>query len=453
MLHKNLTVKKGRLQFAGVDTVEMAKKYSTPLMLLDEEGIRETCREYNVAVRQHFTPDSSVAYASKALSFVGLNKILKEEGMSLDVASAGEIHTADVAGFDMGKTYFHSNFKTAQEIQFALGRGVGHLMVDNPEELEFINDIACKQGIRQKVFLRLTPGIKADTFKQVVTGAVDSKFGVTILGEKGDENVAWNYISTNSYHAEKFVADALGMRGIELCGYHCHIGSQIFDSAPFEATVEKMLRFSAMIKEKYGYQAPEIILGGGFAVRYKDDQPMIDYTNNIRKIGDRAKSVVDELGLNMPRIGLEPGRSIVAPNGLSLYTVGSVKRIPHVKNYVITDGSMADSPRYAYYQSPYTFYNASDMTQETQNQKRFRATIAGRACESGDILQENVEFGLKPNRGDILARATSGAYEYPLSSNYNRIGRPAIVAIDKNGNDRVVVRRETIDDIIKNDVR
>jgi len=433
MIHSNLTInKKGHLNFAGKDVVEMAKGYGTPVMLLDEQGIRDKCREYKVAAEKHLGEDSNIAYASKALSFVGLNKILREEGMSVDVASAGEICTARVAGFPMERVYFHGNYKTDMEINYALKAKVGYFMVDNPEELKYLNYVAGLNKIKQKVFLRLTPGVSPDTIKQVITGATDSKFGVPI----------------QTGAAEQFVKDALKMKNLELCGYHCHIGSQIFDAEPYKDAVIKMMLFSRKIKNKYKFEAPEIVLGGGFGVRYVESQPSnFNYEKAIETIGSTVRHVAMACSMKVPKIGLEPGRSIVASNGLTLYTVGCVKEIPGVKNYVITDGSMADNPRFALYQSPYTVKLANRMNEK----ENFNTTIAGRACESGDIIQENVNVP-KPRRGDLLAVCCTGAYNYSMASNYNRIQRPPIVSIDKDGNEELQVKREPLTDIVSLDI-
>lgn len=433
MLHKNLSINKnGRLCFAGVDTVALAEKYGTPLMLLDEQGVRTNCREYLNAVRKHFGACSFAAYASKALCFVGLYKILKEEGMRVDVASVGELHTAAASGFDCSQIYFHGNNKTDDDIKYALSKKIGYFMVDNFDELERVDVLAKAAGIRQKIFLRLTPGVAAKTVKAIVTGDVDSKFGVGIAAGQ----------------AEKFVKRALELSSIELCGFHCHIGSQIFETEPFIKAAENMLAFIAEIKAKTGYEAKELILGGGFAVRYTEQQPLINYEKNIAQIAACAKRTAKALGVKMPTIGLEPGRSIVAANMLTLYTVGSVKEISGIKNYVIVDGSMADNPRYALYKSPYTLILAN----RAKDKPNFQATVAGRTCESGDIIQENVSLP-KPVRGDILAVLVTGGYNYSMASNYNRLPRPPIVMIDKNGKDIVAVKRESLDDLIKLDAK
>jgi diaminopimelate decarboxylase len=374
----------------------------------------------------------SVAYACKALTFIGLNNIMQAENMSLDVASAGEIHTAVVSGFDMSKVHFHSNIKTDTDIHYAIDKKVGFFMVDNVEELQALNDIAGKKNHKQNVFLRLSPGVDAETLTQITTGTTDSKFGVPIA----------------TGQAEQFVAQALKSKNIALCGYHCHLGSQIFKTEPYTEAVTIFLTFSKQIKATYGYEAPELILGGGFGVPYISNQEQLDYAEMIKTIAMHTRETSAQLGLHMPRVGLEPGRSIVAKNGITLYTVGAVKEIPGMKNYVIVDGGMTDNPRYALYQSPYTIKHAHRVNDEAD----YTATIAGRACESTDVIQENVNLP-KPVRGDIVAVLDTGAYNYAMASNYNRLARPPIVVIDKDGNDRVAVERESLDDLIRLDVK
>jgi len=431
LLYKNLSVNdKGHLCFAGLDTIELAQEYGTPLMLLDEPGIREQCRLYVDAVNAHFAPGSSVAFASKALSTVATNQIMHQENMRIDVASIGELYTAYVAGYDMDKVYFHSNTKSDDEIKYALAHKIGYFMVDNFEELECLNEIAGRNRIKQKIFLRITPGVKVDTLAQITTGTSDSKFGVAIP----------------TGQAEQFVKKALEMRNIEVCGYHCHIGSQIFDAKPYLKTAEIMLRFSADMKKKTGYEAPELILGGGFGVRYVESQPNMEYVDTIEKMAFHIVKIASELNLEIPRIGLEPGRSIMAQNGMTIYTVGSVKEIPGVINHVIVDGGMADNPRFALYRSPYTVLLANRMNEYAN----FKANIVGKACESGDIIQEGVIIP-KPVRGDRLTVLCTGAYNFAMASNYNRIGRPPVIGISGSGFTYPIIKRETLDDLIKND--
>ena len=431
MLHSNLTIgENGHLQFAGVDTVELCKKYGTPLMLLDEDRIRARMRTYITAMEKHFGKGSKPLLASKALCFKGIYKIAAEEGMCTDIVSPGELYTAKIGGFPLENAYFHGNNKTDADIEYAMDSGIGYFIVDNREELCKISSYAAKKGIKQKILVRLSPGIDPHTHAKISTGSVDSKFGTAI--ETGQ--------------AEEFIAYILKDKNIDLCGYHCHVGSQIFESEPFCDAADIMMAFSADIGKKYGYYAKTINLGGGFGVPYTENDPKIDYEEKISEVASHIKSASEKLGIEIPQILMEPGRSIVADSGITLYSVGTVKSITGYKSYVSIDGGMPDNPRYALYNSAYTFLIANKANEE----KTLTATIAGRCCESGDLLGEDVPIQ-KTERGDILAVLVTGAYNYAMASNYNKLPRPPIVAI-KGGEDRVVVRRETFEDLAKLDV-
>lgn len=431
MLHNNLNINnKGHLTFANTDTVEMANKYGTPLMLMDENGIRTMCRRYIKAMTEYFGEGSMPLIASKALCFKEIYNIAREEKIGIDLVSCGEMYTALKAGFPMENAFFHGNNKTDWDIEYGIDNNVGYFVVDNYEELDKINEYAGKKGVRQNILLRLTPGIDPHTHVAISTGKVDSKFGTPI--ETGQ--------------ADKLIDYTLSLDNITLEGFHCHIGSQIFDIAPFCDTADIMIKYIDHIKEKFNYVINILNLGGGFGVRYVENDPNIDYEKNIKEISLHIKSFADKHGIAMPRIIMEPGRSIVAANGITLYTVGSVKEIPTFKNYVSIDGGMTDNPRYALYQSAYTVIVAN----KADRKEDYKATIAGRCCESGDLIAENASI-VKPVRGDLLAVLVTGAYNYAMASNYNRIPRPPIVMI-KNGQDRVVVKRESFEDMAKNDL-
>ena len=433
MICSNLSVnQKGHLCLADMDTVDLAKKYGTPLYLMDEERIRERCRTYITAMRDAFGESARPLYASKAASFRALYRIMKEEGMGIDVVSSGEIYTAVSAGFPMENAYFHSNNKTDADIEFAIQNGVGYLVVDNVEELDAIDRIAAQNGVCQRILLRLTPGIDPHTYAAVATGKVDSKFGSAI--ETGQ--------------AEEIAAYAMTRKSIKLIGFHCHVGSQVFDSDVFLRASEIMLDFVALMQNKHGFFTEQLDLGGGYGVRYLESHPEIDIADNIHQVADAMKAYCTKLGISLPAVRMEPGRSIVADAGMTLYTAGTVKRIPGYKNYVSVDGGMADNPRYALYGSPYTVVLANRMNAQAP---KFTCTIAGRCCESGDILQENVSLPEDVTRGDIVAVLTTGAYNYSMASNYNRLGRPPVVML-ANGEDKLAVRRETFEDICKNDI-
>lgn len=433
MICKNLSVNENNhLTLGGVDTVEMAKKYGTPLYLFDEDRIRERCRTYVTAMKEAFGNDALPLYASKAASFKQIYRIVMEEGMGTDLVSSGELYTAASVGFPLEKAYFHSNNKTDFDIAYAIDEGVGYFVVDNVEELDAIDKIAHDKGVNQKILLRLTPGIDPHTYAAVATGKVDSKFGSAI--ETGQ--------------AEQITKYATELENITLSGFHCHVGSQIFDSEVYLGASEIMLDFIAQMNKKYGFETEILDLGGGYGVRYLEEHPEIDIAANIHKVAAFIKKHCEKLGIKMPSIRMEPGRSIVADAGVTVYTAGTVKRIPGYKNYVSVDGSMADNPRFALYGSPYTVCLASRMTSNTP---MFTCSLVGRCCESGDILQENVTLPADIKRGDVIAVLTTGAYNYSMSSNYNRLGKPPVVML-RGGKDYIAVKRETLEDICRNDI-
>ena len=431
IIHQHFDVNsKGHLTVGGMDTVELAAKHGTPLYLLDENVIREQCRTYIKAARQSFGEDALPLYASKALCFTEMYRIAADEGMGIDCVSGGELYTAHRAGFPAERIYFHGNNKTDADIRDAMDIGVGTFVVDNTDELSAVSAEAARRGITQRILLRITPGIDPHTHRAVVTGNVDSKFGSAIV----------------TGQAMEIVKAAIAAEGVDLAGLHCHIGSQIFDIEPFADAAGIMTRFIAEIKDVCGYEIRELNLGGGLGVRYTEYDRKIDYADCVRQIAEVVRKACEGCGIAMPRIILEPGRSLVAAAGATLYTVGSVKRIPGFKNYISVDGGMPDNPRYALYQSQYTAVIAN----RANAPRDFRATLAGRCCESGDLLGENMEIQTA-ERGDILAVLVTGAYNYSMASNYNRLPRPAVVMI-KDGEDRVAVRRETYADLVRNDV-
>ena len=433
MICKNLSVNKNNhLTLGGVDTVEMAKKHGTPLYLFDEDRIRERCRTYVSAMKEAFGDDALPLYASKAASFKQMYRIVMEEGMGTDLVSSGELYTAASVGFPLEKAYFHSNNKTDFDIAYAIDEKVGYFVVDNVEELDAIDKIAGEKGVKQKILLRLTPGIDPHTYAAVATGKVDSKFGSAI--ETGQ--------------AEQIAKYATELENVTLSGFHCHVGSQVFDSEVYLSASKIMLDFIAKMKEKYGFETEILDLGGGYGVRYLEEHPEIDIAANIHEVAAFIKAHCQKLGIKMPSIRMEPGRSIVADAGLTVYTAGTVKRIPGYKNYVSVDGGMADNPRFALYGSPYTVCLASRMAPSAPT---FTCSLVGRCCESGDILQENVTLPADIKRGDVIAVLTTGAYNYSMSSNYNRLGKPPVVML-RDGKDYIAVKRETLEDICRNDV-
>ena len=419
----------GNLTFAGVDTVELAREYGTPLMVLDDAKIRARARLYRDAMRKYFGEGSMPFFASKALSYKGIYRIMAEEGIGSDAVSSGEIYTAKAAGFDISKMVFHGNNKTDADIEYGISLGIGRFVVDSIEELEAVNEIAAKHGIKQKIEIRITPGIDPHTHKAIVTGSVDSKFG--------------NAIATGQ--AKTIVEKAISLSNIELMGYHCHIGSQIFDTEPFIEAAKTMIRFTADMNRELGYLAREINLGGGFGVRYVKEHPYFDYEDAIKAIATEMKTIATKNGISLPNIFMEPGRSMVADAGITLYTVGSVKRIPDIKNYVSVDGGMADNPRYALYQSQYEIVVANKASEKAD----FICSVAGRCCESGDLIAENIKLQ-KAEKGDTLAVLVTGAYNYSMASNYNRLPRPAVLMI-KDGKPFVAIKRESFEDLTRNE--
>lgn len=426
MICDNISVnEKGHLTFAGYDTVDLAEKYGTPLYLMDEDKIREHVRAYKTAMAEYFPAGSMPEFASKAFSCKQIYRIMAEEGIDIDVVSPGEIYTAAAAGFPMENSFFHGNNKTDSDIRFAIENKVGCFVVDNEDELFALDRIAGEMGTMQNILLRVTPGIDPHTHKKISTGSVESKFGTAI--ETGQ--------------AMEITKTALGLQNVKLCGFHCHVGSQIFESQPFTDASEIMLEFIADVRDTLGYTAEALNLGGGLGVRYTEADPEIDYGEKIKEVAEILNIQCEKLGLPVPKILMEPGRSLVADAGMTLYTVGSVKEIKGYKNYVSIDGGMTDNPRYTLYESPYTVILAD----RANDEKDYTATVAGRCCESGDLIQEDVKMP-KPRRGEILAVLTTGAYNYSMASNYNRVGRPPVVMLNSE-RDYIAVRRESLKDL------
>ena len=431
MLHDNLCVnEKGHLTIGGVDTVDIAKEYGTPTYVLDTEHVRRQMRLYYNTLTECFGSTAIPLFASKALSFKEIYRIAAEEKLGIDCVSPGEIYTAKAAGFPMERAYFHGNNKTDADLTFAIECGVGTFVVDNKDELLSLDRIAGEKGIIQRILLRITPEVDPHTHKAIMTGNVDSKFG--------------SPISTGQ--ASEIVKKAIDCKNIDLVGVHAHIGSQIFDTEPFVTAAKIMIRFIADINDKFGYLLRELNLGGGFGVRYTENDDTIDIVQNIRAISEQINEICKERNIIRPKIMFEPGRSIVAAAGLTLYTVGSVKTIPGFRNYVSIDGGMPDNPRYALYGSKYTAVVANKANEPAD----YPCTLAGRCCESGDLIGEGMKIQ-NPERGDIAAVLVTGAYNYSMASNYNRIPRPPIVAVE-GGRSKLVVKRESYEDLIRNEL-
>lgn len=431
MICKNLTVVSDRLLFAGRDLRELADKYGTPLYLMDEERIREKCRIYREAMLEAFGENAMPVYASKACSFRRMYAIMREEKMGIEVVSPGEIHTAKSAGADLSDGYFNGNNKTDSDIAFAMDCGVGYFVVDNEEEIEAIGRIATERGMGQKVLLRITPGIDTHTYEAIQTGQVDSKFGSAI--ETGQ--------------AMNITKKSLATRGVELVGFHCHVGSLVFDSDTFLRSAAIMFAFMNEVREETGFVAKELSLGGGYGVRYTEADPELDLRANILSVGKEVSSLCEKFSYPQPKMILEPGRSIVADAGLTLYTVGTVKRIPGYKTYVSVDGGMTDNPRFALYGAVHLPVLPEKMGEKAD----LICSVVGRCCESGDILCEGASLPSSVKRGDLLAVLTTGAYNYSMASHYNRIPKPPVVML-RGEEDYVAVRRETFEDLTQFDV-
>lgn len=428
---ENLSVnEKGHLTAGGIDTVELAEKYGTPLYVMDEQLIRKSCRSFKSSIDRFYGGNGLVCYASKAFCCKEMCRIMKEEGIGLDVVSIGELYTAVKSGFDCDKICFHGNNKTDEELGFAIDHHIGHIIVDNISELERLNAIAKSKGITAKIMFRIKPGIDAHTHSFVKTGQIDSKFGFAL--ETGE--------------AFEAVKKAISSGNIVLRGLHCHIGSQIFDIDPFEAAAEVMLKFIAKIKNELGFEINELNLGGGFGIKYLESHDPVPYETYMERVSEAVHRCCKELGINLPFILIEPGRSIAGPAGITLYTVGARKEIPDIRTYISIDGGMCDNPRYILYQSEYEAIVANKAS-EPRDEK---VTIAGKCCESGDLIGENMPLQ-HAESGDIIAVCATGAYNYSMSSNYNRIPKPPVVFIN-NGESRTVIKKETLEDIVRNDM-
>lgn len=420
----------GHLTIGGCDTFDLVRQYGTPLYVMDETQIRAHCRAFVQSMKENYDGHGRVLFASKAFCCKEMCRIIASEDMGLDVVSGGELYTALSAGFPADRIYFHGNNKTDQEIKTALEAGIARFIVDNFPELETIERIAAAMGKTADIMFRIKPGIDAHTHSFIRTGQIDSKFGVAL--ETGE--------------AMQIVKRAIELEHINLCGLHCHIGSQILDVDPFEHAAEVMLKFISDIKAETGFVVRELNLGGGFGIKYLESDNPVAYSEYMNRVAKVVKSKASEYGVELPYILIEPGRSIVGSAGITLYTVGAVKTIPNIRTYVSVDGGMCDNPRYILYSSDYDVLCAN----KANDPRDFKVTVAGKCCESGDLIQENTAIQ-HVDHGDILAVLSTGAYNYSMSSNYNRIPRPPVVMV-KEGESRVIVKGETFEDLVRNDI-
>lgn len=429
-LHGTMTVNtRGHLTIGGCDTVDLVKEYGSPLYVMDETHMRGICQDYYQSFIARY-PNTEVIYASKAFMNMAMARIISQEGLGLDVVSGGELYTALRAGFAPEKIYFHGNNKSPEELEYAIKSKIGRFVVDNLWELENLEKKAAAMGEKVQILLRVQPGIEAHTHEYIRTGQIDSKFGVAIA----------------TGQALEFIKEALKCRQLELMGIHCHIGSQIFEIESFRHAAEVMMDFLKDIREQTGKELTELNLGGGFGIYYKSDDtpaPISKFANTIIKTVEEAAAKIQ---MKRPKIIVEPGRSIVGTAGTTLYTVGSIKHIPGVRTYVAVDGGMGDNPRPALYQAKYEAMLAN----KAQKEKAEEVSITGKCCESGDMLIWGISLP-KVESGDILAVSSTGAYNYSMSSNYNRLPRPAVVLV-KDGQSDVIVARETYSDLTRNDI-
>lgn len=425
----NMKVENNELTIGRVKTTELADKFGTPLYIMDEALIRNNCRRYRESFRCN-EGKNRVAYAGKAFLTLYMCKIVEESGMYLDVVSAGELYTAHKAAFPMERVLFHGNNKTLDEIEMGVKYGVGTFVVDNFYEIENLNEIAKKYDVKQRIYLRVAPGIEAHTHDYIKTGQIDSKFGFT-----PDKEVLSDVINK-----------AEDMSNIDLAGLHCHIGSQIFETEPYVEAAKIMLNLIKKIKMHIGFEIKELDLGGGFGIYYTDEdapKPIEDYTTAILETVDEFCS---ENNMSVPALTIEPGRSIVGNAGTTLYTAGAIKDIPNIRKYVSVDGGMSDNIRPSLYNAKYECAVANNVISED----REVITLAGKCCESGDILIESIELP-SIKSGDLIAITTTGAYGYSMSSNYNKNPRPAVVMV-ANGESKLICKRETYEEIIENEI-
>ena len=426
-LQGTMEIKDNVLHIGGVNTLDLVKKYKTPLYVFDEELIRNKCREYikSFKVKEN---GNKVAYAGKAFLTKYMCKLVCEEGLCLDVVSGGELYTAYKAGMPMENILFHGNNKTVDEVKLGIELGVGRFVVDNFYELDLIEKFCLENNKTQKIYFRVTPGIDAHTHKYIRTGQIDSKFGFALIN--GD--------------FYKAVEKVKQYKNIELVGIHAHIGSQIFEIKPFLDEVEIMLKLLKEVNENNDdINLTEVDLGGGIGVYYtKDDKPKT-ITEFCEAIINKADEVCEELNIKRPTLLIEPGRSLVANAGSTIYTVGSIKEIKNVRTYVSVDGGMTDNIRPSLYQADYECGIVNKINKTGHNHK---VTIAGKCCESGDILISDTEIG-DINSGDILITTTTGAYGYSMASNYNKIPKNPVVFV-QNGEDKLACKRQSYEDLL-----
>lgn len=421
----------GQLEIGGITADNLSKTFGTPLYVMDKKHIENMCEIYSETLKNEYG-DGMICYASKAFCCKEIYRIINVMNLGADAVSGGEIYTANSVGFPMGKMCFHGNNKTFSELDLAVNLNIGYVVIDSYSEADVLNDICAKKGIKQKVLIRVNPGVEAHTHHFIQTATIDSKFGFSI----------------SSGEAEKIIKHTINKSNLVLSGLHCHIGSQIFEEKSFVLAVQKMTDFYKKLKED-NIEFDVLNLGGGFGIWYADGdskKSYLEYAEYIKTISTTLKKCVIEKGIKKPYLILEPGRSIVGEAGVTLYTVGRIKEIENVKNYIAIDGGMYDNPRYALYQAKYSVLAANKMNDKSE----IKYSIAGKCCESGDIIAEDVMLP-KMNEGDLIAVLSTGAYNYSMSSNYNRNLVPPVVMVE-NGKAYYAVRPQSYDDLLRNDV-
>jgi diaminopimelate decarboxylase len=415
----------GHLTIGGCDTLELAQQFGTPLYVFDEADLRDRCREYRREFGERL-PDVSVLYASKAYIGKALAGLIADEGLGLDVVSGGEIALARAAEFPLERAYFHGNNKSRSELEEAMAAGVGRVVIDNFQDIELLDAVGRAAGRRQAVLLRVTPDVDPHTHSHITTGVLDSKFGFALAQGQ----------------AEAAMVRALDAPGLDVVGVHCHIGSQLFETEPYAAAIDKVLAFAAAMTAKNGLDLREFSPGGGIGLQYLRDEAPPPLSVFADTIATAVKAACERYGLKLPRVVVEPGRSIVGRAGVALYTVGARKDVPGVRTYVAVDGGMADNIRPAIYGSQYEALAASQLLAPSSE----TVTVVGRYCESGDVLVHDVALP-HLDAGDLLAIPASGAYCLAMASNYNAALKPPIVFV-ADGKARLVRRRETYADLL-----
>ncbi|MCM1545550.1 MAG: diaminopimelate decarboxylase [Clostridiales bacterium] len=423
----------GHLEIGGCDALRLAERFGTPLYVYDEQYIRNMMRVFKDTIDKYYGGNGNVLYASKAFSCLAMYRIAEQEGIGCDAVSGGELYTALKAGFNAKNIYVHGNNKTYEELVQAVEAGVGGVVIDSYREADILNEIAAEHKVKQPVLIRVNPGVEAHTHAFVQTARTDSKFGFSIR-----DNTALDYTK-----------HVLSLKNLNLKGYHCHIGSQIFEKQSFSLAAQNMIDFMSAVKSEVGFEAEILNMGGGFGIYYTDEDPKFtesNYAEYLLALINTVKDRTKELNMRLPYLLIEPGRSIVGEAGITLYTVGSIKDIPGIRKYVAIDGGMFENPRYSLYQSKYTVLKAADVNAENIQ----KVSIAGKCCESGDLIGVDIPLP-EVESGDILAVLSTGAYHYSMASNYNRNFIPQAVLV-KDGKAETIIKKQTFEDLVRNDV-